>query len=44
MIFVRMVVFEMLVWASIDDALVERLHAHPALRWKLDNVNRSRAR
>ncbi|MDZ7829245.1 MAG: hypothetical protein U5K33_07085 [Halofilum sp. (in: g-proteobacteria)] len=27
-----------------DDALVERLHAHPALRWKLDNVNREKAR
>jgi len=27
-----------------DEPLVERLHAHPALRWKLDNVNRTRGR
>lgn len=27
-----------------DDALVARLHAHPALRWKLANVNRHRGR
>lgn len=25
-----------------DEALVERLYAHPALRWKLENVNRNR--
>jgi len=27
-----------------DSGLVEQLNAHPALRWKLDNVKRNRGR